>query len=96
MMASEAWSIVEGPLMSFVVGLVLMIAGILLLAEYRRLFTTDPRSVMSIEVLMAIVNRCGAPGYLAAFLIAGGILSLGAALVTLAFNAFSYFTGTVY
>lgn len=95
MLASEAWSIVEGPLVSFVLGIVLMIAGISLLAEYRRLFMADPRSVMSVEVLMAIVNRCGAPGYLAAFLIASAILSFGAAFVTLAFNAFSYFTGAL-
>jgi hypothetical protein len=95
MLASEIWSIVEGPLVSFVLGIVLMIAGIALLAQYRRLFMADPRSVMSIEVLMAIVNKCGAPGYLAAVLIAAAMVSFGAALLTLAFNAFSYFSAAL-
>jgi hypothetical protein len=76
-------------------GIVLAGAGISLLAEYRRLFMADPRAVMSIEVLMAIVNRCGAPGYVAAFLLSSAIICFALAIATLTLNAFSYFTGAV-
>jgi hypothetical protein len=95
MPASHVWSIVEGPLLSFSLGVVLATVGLLLLAEYRRLFMSDPRGVMSLEVLMAIVNKQGAPGYVAAFLLSGAIISFALAIATLTLNALSYFTGAL-
>lgn len=71
-------------------GGVLAAAALALLREYGRLFRSDPKSVMSVEVLMQAVTASGGPGYLAAFLLAGGALSLVCALFSLVLNVSSY------
>jgi hypothetical protein len=43
-----------------------------LLVEYRRAFFSDPRSVMSIEVLLNIL-KLGGPGYLAMVALVAGV-----------------------
>jgi len=60
----------------------LLVLAWLLLAEYRRVFLANPRSVMSFEVLAEIVGG-GGPGYLAvASLCVGGVLfGIGALLL---------------
>jgi hypothetical protein len=85
------WSLIEGPLIVAGLGLVLTAAAIALLWEYRRLFFADPKAVMSAEVLMQIVAQCGAPGYLAAFLLAGALLSFVSAAYGLISSVMSYF-----
>ena len=78
------------------IGLAVMAGGALfiwlslvLLGEYRRAFMMNPLSVMSLDVLLAIV-RCGTPAAMAvitllagAFFLAGGFLLLA----TLLFSA---------
>jgi len=66
------------------------VAAIALLWEYRRLFLAKPRTLMSAEVLMQVITTCGAPGYLAAFLLAGAVLSVAAGIYSLIFNVSSY------
>ena len=57
--------------------------ALILLAEYRKAFTADPVSVMSLEVLVAIL-RCGPPGYVAVIALFGGALLAGSGLIMLA------------
>lgn len=64
------------------------------LVEYRRAFFADPRSVMSIEVLLNIL-RLGGPGYLAMVaLVAGLPMLLAGALFTLVFMGFWFYEAT--
>jgi hypothetical protein len=64
-----------------------------LLVEYRRAFFADPRSVMSIEVLLNIL-KLGGPGYLAMLaLVAGLPMLLGGALFFLLFAGFWVYQG---
>jgi hypothetical protein len=46
--------------------------AVLLLAEYRRAFFNDPRSVMSLEVLLNIL-KLGGPGYVAMIAVVAGV-----------------------
>jgi hypothetical protein len=84
------WSLLEGPLLTLALGAVLTFAAFALLRDYRRLFMTDPKSVMSAEVLVQAVTNSGGPGYLAAFLLAAAALCLVSALFSLVFNVSSY------
>ncbi len=79
-----AWSLLEAPIALMGAGVVLLIAALTMLGEYRRLFMQDPRAAMSAEVLMTVLSRSGGPGYFAAFVLAGAILSLLCALFNLA------------
>jgi hypothetical protein len=54
----------------------------LLLAEYRRAFFADPRSIMSFEVLAQIL-RLGGPGYAAVVVFVAGVLLLMAGVALL-------------
>lgn len=81
-----AWAILQGPLLNFALGIALAVGGIALLSEYRRLFMEDPRTVMSVEVLMAIISRSGGPGYFAAFLFTGALLNFAFAIYSFIFN----------
>jgi len=83
-------SLFEGPLLVLALGAVLVFAAFALLREYRRLFLSDPKSVMSADVLFQAVTNSGGPGYLAAFLLAGAALCLVSALFSLVFNVSSY------
>jgi hypothetical protein len=56
--------------------------ALLLLAEYRKAFMADPMSVMSLEVLLAIL-RCGAPGYIGVIALFGGALLFGSGVLLL-------------
>ena len=58
----------------------------LLLAEYRRAFFTDPRSVMSVEVLLNIL-KLGGPGYLAMVAVVAGVPMLFAGVLFFLFFA---------
>jgi hypothetical protein len=71
-----AWGLLANPLTNIGLGLLLAVGALALLREYRELFMRDPRAVMSVEVLMAIISRGGGPGYFAAFLLAGALISL--------------------
>ena len=84
------WTLFEGPLFTFTLGALLTLAAFALLREYFRLFRSDPRSVMSAEVLMQAVTASGGPGYLAAFLLAAAVLCMLLALFSLIFNISSY------
>jgi len=84
------WHIFEGPLEVLVLAVVLTIAAMALLREYRRLFFSDPKSVMSAEVLFQALTGTGGPGYLAAFLLAGAALSVACALISFILNLSSY------
>jgi phosphoglycerol transferase MdoB-like AlkP superfamily enzyme len=84
------WSLLECPLLTLALGAVLTFAAFALLRDYRRLFMTDPKSVMSAEVLVQAVTNSGGPGYLAAFLLAAAALCLVSALFSLVFNVSSY------
>jgi hypothetical protein len=66
----------ETPVIFVGTALVLAIAALVMLSEYRRLFMQDPKAAMSAEVFMAIVTKSGGPGYLAAFMLAGAIMFL--------------------
>ena len=62
-----------------------------LLAEYRRAFFSDPKSVMSIEVLLNIL-KLGGPGYLAMIAVVVGVpMFLAGALFFLFFAGFWVF-----
>jgi hypothetical protein len=63
----------------------------LLLAEYRRLFLTDPLSVMSFEVLAKIISG-GGPGYIAAVLLVAGALMFGVGVLAILGAAGAYAT----
>jgi len=67
-----AWQVVFGMM---VLGAALLWLAWLLLVEYRKAFIADPVSVMSFEVLAAIL-RHGGPGYIAAFAIVIGAIFL--------------------
>ena len=90
---SLPWTLFEGPLTVFGLGLVLTAAATAMLWEYRRLFLADPKALLSAEVLVQIFTQCGGPGYLAAFLLAGALLSFASAAYTLLFNVTSYING---
>jgi hypothetical protein len=90
MTAYTLWVLSKGSLLNVGLGLVLAIAGIALLSEYRRAFMEDPRAAMSAEVLFAMIMKAGGPGYLAAFLLAGAVLSFAFAISDLIFNVSSY------
>ncbi len=67
-----------------------------LLVEYRRAFFTDPRSVMSIEVLLNVL-RLGGPGYLAMLaLVAGLPMLLAGVLFTIFFIGFWLYEATAH
>lgn len=89
-MAMGILSLFEGPITVLVLGIVLAIFGVGLLREYAKRFKQNPQSTMSVEVLFALVTQVGAPGYLAAFLLAGALLCAGSAVVMLLFNVTSY------
>jgi len=76
MTASVVWGLLTNPLTNIGLGLLLAVGAFALLREYRELFMKDPRAVMSVEVLMAVISRGSGPGYFAAFLLAGAILNL--------------------
>ena len=84
------WSIFEGPFVSLVVGVALAYTALSFLGEYRKLFMSDPKSIMSAEALMLAITQSGGPGYFAAFLLAGSVLCFLATLFTLLFNLSSY------
>jgi hypothetical protein len=94
MTLSTLWVLSKGSLINVGLGVLLAIAGLALLDEYRRLFFEDPRAAMSAEVLFAIIMRSGGPGYLAAFLLAGAMLSFALAISDLIFNISSYLHAT--
>jgi hypothetical protein len=56
--------------------------SLLLLEEYRKVFMSDPMSLMSLEVLLTIV-RCGAPGALGALGLVAGALFFGSGVLLL-------------
>jgi len=87
---SLPWSLFEDSLIVFGLGIVLACAAVALLWEYRRLFASNPRQLMTAEVLMQVVTTSGGPGYLAAFLLAGALLSFGSAMVMAVLNVVSY------
>jgi hypothetical protein len=87
------WTLIEGPLIVFGLGLVLTGAAVAMLWEYRRLFFADPKALLSAEVLVQAFTQCGGPGYLAAFLLAGALLSFGSATYTLLLNVASFING---
>ena len=65
-----------------------LVLASLLLAEYRRAFFNDPKSVMSIEVLLNIL-KLGGPGYLAMIAVVAGIpMFLAGTLFFLLFAGF--------
>ena len=69
-------------------GALFVCLAVLLLTEYRRAFFADPMSVMSLEVLAAIL-RTGGPGYVAGIaLIVGGLFVLSGLLVLLVVGSF--------
>ena len=84
------WSIIEGPLNSLVIGLVLGYAALVLLGDYRKAFKADPKAAMSADVIMLAITSSGGPGYLAAFLLAASILCFISTAFTLLFNVSSY------
>jgi hypothetical protein len=56
--------------------------ALILLAEYRKAFMANPVSVISFDVLIAIL-RCGPPGYVAVIALFGGALLAGSGLIML-------------
>jgi hypothetical protein len=84
-----AWSIVESPVTTIGLGVLFTIGAFALLREYRRLFMENPQSAMSAEVLLAVISRSGGPGYLAAVLLAAGLLNVIFGLYSL-ISALSY------
>jgi len=63
-------------------GVLFVWLSLLLLEEYRRVFMSDPMSLMSLEVFLTIV-RCGAPGTLGALGLVGGALLFGGGVLLL-------------
>jgi hypothetical protein len=84
------WSIFEGPLINLALAAVLLTVAFAFLDEYRRLFMSDPKNAMSVEVLFQAVTGTGGPGYLAGFLLAGAGLSVICAVLSLVLNLSSY------
>jgi hypothetical protein len=64
-------------------GIVLWAVGLLLLAEYRRLFFENPRAAMSFEVFAQVVLKAGGPGYFACALLGFGAIFLMGGVATL-------------
>lgn len=64
-------------------GIVLCAIGLVLMAEYRRLFFENPRAAMSFEVFAQIVMKMGGPGYFACALLGFGALFLMGGIATL-------------
>jgi len=60
------------------IGVALGYAGTRLLGQYRKAFFADPRSVMTLEVVLNVA-RLGGPGYLAIVCLIGaaGLVSAG-------------------
>jgi hypothetical protein len=56
--------------------------ALILFAEYRKAFMANPLSVMSFDVLIAVL-RCGPPGYVAVIALFGGALLAGSGLIAL-------------
>jgi hypothetical protein len=74
-----------------VLGATFLSLAALLLAEYRRAFFSDPKSVMSVEVLLNIL-KLGGPGYLAMVAVVAGVpMLLAGALFFLLFAGFWVF-----
>ena len=87
----EIWSLFEGPFVNLLIGSALAYTAFSMLGEYRKIFMANPKSAMSIEVLMLAITSSGGLGYLAAFLLAGSVLCFLVAVFTLLFNLSSYF-----
>ena len=85
------WSLFEGPVINLLIGTALAYAALFMLGEYRKIFMANPKVAMNAEVFMLAVTSSGGPGYLAAFLLAGAVLSFLAAALTLLLNLSSYF-----
>ncbi len=51
----------------------------------------DPKATMSAETFFMLVTHTGGPGYLAAFLLSGAILSGALAIIMLVVNLSLYF-----
>ena len=62
--------------------------SLLLLEEYRKVFMSDPMSLMSLEVLLTII-RCGAPGSIAVLGLLAGALFFGGGVLILMHLLFS-------
>jgi hypothetical protein len=75
--SADTWTL---PLFFIAFGVLLLIMGFTLLTEYRRLFFSDPRAAMTIDVLGHLLEL-GAPGYL-------GLFGLGFGAFFLAIGAF--------
>ena len=84
------WHLLDGPVAALALAVVLAVFAFALLREYRRMFMASPKSLMSAEVLFQVITGAGGPGYLAAFLLAGAILSVACALIMLVLNVSSY------
>lgn len=56
---------------SIAFGIVLGYAGLRLFAEYRRVFFSDPRAVMTLDVLVQIATCGSVPVYLSALCLIG-------------------------
>jgi len=91
METGSAWHIPIG-----LIGLGALFVGLAgaLLVEYRRAFFADPRSVMSIEVLLNIL-RLGGPGYIAMLALVAGVpmLLFGTFFVVLVAGNWVYESG---
>lgn len=78
--------VIKGTLSYFGLAAILAFAAFLLLGEYRRLFKTDPKAALSVEVLKRIILSSGVSGYLASFLLAASVLCLSVGVFTLLLN----------
>ena len=61
------------------IGCLLGITGRILLGQYRSVFFQNPRTVMSLEVLLQVL-RLGGPGYLAVLCLLGAIWFIAAGI----------------
>jgi len=83
--AAATWTV---PLFFLALGAALLVLAFALLAEYRRLFFSDPKSAMSLDVIGHLLNL-GAPGYLGIFGLGfGGFFVAIGALMAIGLVAF--------
>lgn len=77
---------IKGVLIDLVLAAIFAFAAFLMLGEYRRLFKTDPKAALSVEVLKRIIRSSGFPGYFASFLLVVSVLFLCVGVMTLLLN----------
>jgi hypothetical protein len=77
---------IKSILIDFGLAAIFAFAAFLMLGGYRRLFKTDPKAALSVEVLKRIILSSGVRGYIASFLLVASVLCLFVGVFNLLLN----------